>query len=255
MRFAPQACFGAVFHERRVPAQNRFAYPVAFLRLPLSQWDSLAVPLLGVDRPQVFSVRSADHGPRTGAPLLPWLRGLLQEQGLATLADGEVVLQTMPRMFGFVFNPVSFWFCHDRAGALRLVLAEVNNTFGEQHNYLIHHADLRPIRLGDELRARKVFHVSPFFPVAGEYRFRFHAEGAVPTVAIDYWDDGECRLRTAIGGRARPLDGRAMLHWLAQYPLMSLGVVARIHWQALRLWRMRVRFFHKPPAPLEETTR
>jgi DUF1365 family protein len=80
-------------------------------------------------------------------------------------------------MLGYVFNPVSFWFCHDRGGALRAVLAEVNNTFGERHNYLVAHADGRPIRDGEALRARKLFHVSPFLAVHGDYRFRFEPDG------------------------------------------------------------------------------
>ncbi|NMF96780.2 DUF1365 domain-containing protein [Aromatoleum toluolicum] len=251
----PAVCFGAVFHERHAPVHNRFVYPTAFLRLPLSRLGDLSVPLLGVERANVFSFLSRDHGPRDGTPLLPWLSGLLERHGLAGVADGEVVLQTMPRMLGFLFNPVSFWFCHDRAGTLRVVLAEVSNTFGEHHNYLIHHRDRGPIRPGDELCAIKVFHVSPFLPVAGEYRFRFHAEGVAPAVTIDYWEGSERRLSTAVGGRARPLDGRAMLAWLVRYPFMTLAVVVRIHWQALRLWLKRVRFFHKPLPPLEETTR
>ncbi len=78
-------------------------------------------------------------------------------------------------MLGYVFNPVSFWYCHDRAGNLAAVLAEVSNTFGERHNYLVAHADGRPIRAGETLEARKVFHVSPFMAVQGHYRFRFHA--------------------------------------------------------------------------------
>lgn len=252
---APSACFGAVFHARHVEAGNRFVYPVAFLRVPLSRFGSLSVPLLGFDAPNVFSLRSRDHGARDGSPLLPWIRALLARHGLATVADGEVVLQTMPRVFGYVFNPVSFWFCHDRNGALRVVLAEVSNTFGERHNYLVHHDDLRLIAPGDELTARKVFHVSPFFPVRGEYHFRFEASTSIPRVAIDYWQGGQRVLSTAVGGRARALDGRAMVRWLLRHPLMTVGIMARIHWQALRLWMKKVSFFRKPLPPLEETTR
>ena len=250
----PAVCFGAVMHERHVQAHNRFVYPTAFLRLPLSRLDTLQVPLLGIERGSVFSFRNRDHGARDGSALLPWIHALLRAQGLAEICDGEIVLQTMPRIFGFVFNPVSFWFCHDRAGALRVVLAEVSNTFGERHNYLVHHPDRRPIVSGDELRATKCFHVSPFFPVRGEYRFRFEQRGAVHAVSIDLWDGSELQLSTRLSGRAEALDGRAMRKWLARQPFMTLGVVARIHWQALRLALRRVSFFRKPPPPIEETT-
>lgn len=249
--FAPSVCVGAVLHERTQPAHNRFTYPLATLRIPLSAMEGLRVPLLGIDRPNVFSVRTRDHGARDGSPLLPWMRGLLAQYGMAGI-DGEIVLQTMPRMFGFLFNPVSFWFCHDRSGALRAVLAEVSNTFGEHHNYLVAHPDRRPILAGDELTACKVFHVSPFFPVRGEYRFRFARQGTVVTTVIDYWEDGRCQLATRLSGREQPLTGGALLHWLARLPLMTFGVVARIHWQALRLAIKRVPFFRKPHPPTEE---
>jgi uncharacterized protein len=253
--FQPEVCFGAVMHERNAVAHNRFVYPLAFLRLPLSRLDAASAPLLGIDRPGLFSFRSADHGARDGTPLLPWIREILRCRGLGAVASGEIVLQTMPRIFGYVFNPVSFWFCHDDDGRLRAVLAEVSNTFGERHNYLVHHPDCRPIESGDELRARKVFHVSPFFPVRGEYRFRFEHRGAVHAVSIDYFEDGALQLATRVGGRGEPLGGRAMLRWLLRFPFMTLGVLARIHWQALRLWAKKVRFFRKPAPPLEETTR
>ncbi len=247
-------CFGAVMHERHTEAHNRFVYPTAFLRLPLGRLDQLRVPLLGIERRNVFSLLARDHGRRDGSALLPWLREVLAHHDVDAVCDGEVVLHTMPRVFGFVFNPVSFWLCHDHAGRLRAVLAEVSNTFGEHHNYLVRHADLRPIEAGDELLATKVFHVSPFFPVRGEYRFRFEGRGAVHAVAIDYWDGGTRQLTTRVSGRAEALSGRAMGKWLLRYPFMTLGIVARIHWQALRLALRRVSFYRKPLPPIEETS-
>lgn len=251
---APAVCFGAVMHQRHAVADNRFVYPLAFMRVPLSQFDTLRVPLLGVERAAVFSLRARDHGARDGSPLLPWLRQLLATHGVGQWADGEVVLHTMPRLFGYVFNPVSFWYCHDQRGALRVVLAEVNNTFGESHRYLVHHPDGRPIVPGDTLHARKVFHVSPFFPVRGEYRFTFDYRDGVHAVSIDYFDDGAPQLSTRVGGRAQALDGAAMRRWLWRFPLMTLGVMWRIHWQAVRLWLKKARFYRKPAPPLEETT-
>ncbi|WP_179947997.1 DUF1365 domain-containing protein [Azoarcus olearius] len=252
---APSVCFGAVMHERHGAAANRFVYRGAFLRLPLSALPTLRVPLLGTERANLFWVRNADHGARDGSPLLPWVRSLLAQHGLAPACDGEVVLHTMPRVLGYVFNPVSFYYCHDRSGALRAVIAEVNNTFGERHNYLVHHDDLRPILPADQLLARKVFHVSPFFPARGEYRFRFSTHGAVHTVAIDYWEGGERRLSTRVSGSARPLCRASLMHWLLRQPLATFAVLARIHWQALRLVVKGAAFHRKPQPPLEETSR
>ena len=165
--------------------------------------------------------------------------------------------KAFPRMLGYVFNPVSFWYCHDRAGDLVAVLAEVNNTFGERHNYLVAHADGRPIRAGETLDARKVFHVSPFMAVQGHYRFRFHARPGDPRILarIDHADAGGDLLHTAISGRVLPLTAPRLARAFFGYPWMTLGVMARIHWQALRLWLKRVPFFSKPQPPFEETTR
>ena len=248
----PELCIGSVMHARHAPVVNRFSYPLFFLRLPLSRIDALQSRMLGVNRPAPMRVDFADHGARDGSNPVGWARALLMRHGIE--ADGEIVLQTMPRLLGYVFNPVSFCYCHDSKSQLRAVICEVNNTFGERHNYIVAHADGRPIQSSDSLWARKVFHVSPFFPVRGEYRFRFVRRGAVQAVAIDYFDGGRLMLTTRVAGRAQPLGERALLGALLRFPLMTLVVVARIHWQALRLALHRVTFFRKPQPPLEETT-
>jgi DUF1365 family protein len=250
----PQLFFGEVMHRRLRPAENRFIYPVYFLRVPLSALARLPRPLLSVDRWNLLSFHVRDHGPRDGSALEPWIRGLLARYGLAA-ADGEIVLQAFPRVLGYVFNPVSFWLCHDRQGQLRAVLAEVNNTFGERHNYLMAHDDCRPILPEDWIEARKVFHVSPFCRVEGRYRFRFGDAAGRTCFRIDYDDAEGALLVTSIAGSPQPLTTGALARAFAGYPGMTFGVVARIHWQALRLWLKRVRFISKPLPPTEETTR
>ena len=242
-------------HARGTTAQHRFVYPIAFLRVPLSQLDTGRRwgGLFGVNRAAVFGLHERDHGARDGSPLLPWLRRLLAQQGVV-MPLGEVVLQTFPRLFGYVFNPVSFWFCHDTEGQLRAVLCEVNNTFGESHNYLVRHPDLRPIVSGDTLEAKKVFHVSPFFPVAGCYRFRFLARPGQIGVNIEYRQEGELAMIAHVGGRARALSAPRLLGALLRFPLMTFGVMVRIHWHALLLWRKGAVFHRKPGPPLERTT-
>ena len=246
--------FGEVMHARTRPACNRFRYPVFFLRVRVDAVDDLRRPLLSVNRWNLFSFNLRDHGARDGSPLRPWIVDLLAREGLAA-ADGEVWLHTFPRMLGFVFNPVSFWLCHDRAGKLRAVLAEVNNTFGERHNYLVAHDDQRPIEPRDELVARKVFHVSPFCEVRGTYKFRFAVQPTRSLMRIDYDDSDGALLATAISGSERPLTTANLLRAFCSYPWMTLGVMLRIHWQALRLWWKGVPFFRKPPLPVDETTR
>ena len=154
----PELCIGTVMHARHAPVVNRFSYPLFFLRLPLSRVDSLQMKMLGVNRPAPMRIDFADHGARDGSNPIDWARALLRRHGIE--ADGEIVLQTMPRLLGYVFNPVSFCYCHDAKSRLRAVICEVNNTFGERHNYIVAHADGRPIQSTDSLWARKVFPVS-----------------------------------------------------------------------------------------------
>ena len=251
LRLAPSVGTGRVVHARHAPLAHRFVYPLAFVRVPLSAWAGLRVPLLGVDRANVFSLRRADHGARDGSDPARWLKAILQARGLAAAADGEVVLQTFPRLFGYVFNPVSFWFCHDAPGRLRAVIAEVNNTFGEHHAYVVAHPDARPITAADEFEVAKAFYVSPFFPVAGSYRFRFVLSEARSTVCIDYEEDGRPMLSTRLSAPLEPLTGRALGRWLLRFPAMTVGVMWRIHVQAFQLWRKRAPFFRKPEPPLE----
>ena len=252
-----QLCFGQVHHTRLRPVQNRFDYGVYFLRLPLRSLAAKAPTsrLFSFNRFNLLSFHESDHGAGRG-PLLPWIEALLQGEGIHD-ANGEIWLQAFPRVLGYVFNPVSFWFCHRADGALRAVLCEVRNTFGEKHYYLLENGGA--ILYGVELAARKVFHVSPFCAVEGGYRFRFmrstgsHQEQTV--ARIDHDDAKGALLQTSISGNAGALTSGAVLKAFFRYPLMSFGVVARIHWQALRLWCKRVPFFSKPLPPSQEISR
>lgn len=254
----PMLCSGSVMHARFAgkhnPAANGFVYPLFFMALPLSRLSEAGNLWFGVEQLRPLTLRHRDHGARDGSAPEPWIRSLLAAEGIDS-ADGEVVLQTFPRVFGFVFNPVSFWCCHDLAGNLRAVLAEVSNTFGDRHNYLIAHSDQRPILPTDTLGARKVFHVSPFFPVAGDYRFRFDLGAQRRRVDIDYWLDGQRVLATAVEGVPQPLTSAVVLRALVRQPLLTIGVVWRIHWQAVRLVIKRAVFHSRPQPPLQETTR
>ncbi|MBM3117263.1 DUF1365 domain-containing protein [Jeongeupia naejangsanensis] len=238
---------GRVMHARLRPVRHRFVYPVFCIRLNLGQLDAVGNRWFGIDARRPLSLRIRDYGPRDGSPLLPWIRRQLADAGLP--ADGEVWLQTFPRVFGHVFNPVSFWFCHDAAGGLRALLAEVNNTFGEHHAYLLGAPDGGVITAGTELHCRKRLHVSPFCRVEGGYRFRVTERDGLSCVAIDHDDRDGTLIRTAISGRLLPWQAPTLRRALLRQPLLTLGVVFRIHWQALQLWLRGVPFFRKPAPP------
>ncbi|QYF94397.1 DUF1365 domain-containing protein [Massilia sp. PAMC28688] len=254
---APVLCFGQVRHTRLRPVRNAFAYGTYYLRIPVRSLGArgFACPLLSRNRFNLLSFMDRDHGDGR-QPLADWIDGLLRADGVSD-ADGEIWLQTMPRVLGFVFNPVSFWFCHRSDGGLRAIVCDVRNTFGERHFYLLDTG--REIVSGAELTARKVFHVSPFCEVAGGYRFRFIRAmrgGAEHTLAcIDYDDRDGPLIQTSVSGLAAPITSASVLRAFFAYPLMTLGVVARIHVQALRLWLRRVPFFSKPVPPQQKVTR
>ena len=252
-----QLCFGQVRHTRLRPVRNAFAYGSYYLRLPLRSLGSkdFGCALFSRNGFNLLSFVDSDHGDGK-QPLLAWIDALLKHEGVPD-ADGEVWLQAMPRVLGFVFNPVSFYFCHRRGGGLRAVVCDVRNTFGERHFYLLDTG--RDIDSGSELTARKVFHVSPFCKVEGGYRFRFtrafRGWRERTLACIDYDDADGALLQTSVSGTAADLGNASVARAFFCFPLMTFGVVLRIHVQALRLWLKRVPFFSKPAAPKQEVTR
>jgi hypothetical protein len=246
----PLLGIGTVRHRRLRPAEHAFAYPTYFLMLPMRSLRAAPEASLRRNRFGLMSFHDRDHGDgRDDA--LAWLDELLDAEGVQG-ATGEVWLHTYPRVFGYVFKPVSFWYCHRSDGSLAAVVAEVNNTFGERHCYLLAGAELG---FGRELVARKVFHVSPFCQVQGQYRFRFMRTADRTVARVDHDDDLGALLQTSVSGELQPLTARSVRAAFFGMPMMTLGVIARIHWQALRLWLKRVPFQSKPQPPQAFTSR
>lgn len=197
------------FHGRRGGVENDFRYSIDYLLI-----DPEAEPktpfFFSRNRANLASLRDRDHGGAPGQGTgANWVRDLLHIQDLE-VADGQILLLAQPRILGHVFNPVSFWLCHDMDGALRVVIAEVSNTFGDRHCYLCHRDDLAPITRSDILSAQKIFHVSPFQPVEGSYTFRFDMRPDRVGVWIDYTTGNEGLIATLTGMRK---------------PMTSLGIL------------------------------
>ena len=243
---------GETYHGRRGGTKNAFRYSIDYVLL-----DAEGTP----DRPALFgrntrglmSVQDVDHG---GAPHhgtgAAWVRDVLVQHGLGV--TGRVDLLAQPRVLGHVFNPVSFWLIHDGAGVLRVVIAEVSNTFGDRHSYLCHHDDLREISRADTITAQKIFHVSPFQPVEGGYAFRFDIQPDRIGIWIDY-SRGNGGLVATLTGARKPLTNGSILRAMLRRPFGSRRVLALIHWQALVLWWKGVTYRPRPEPPIDEVSK
>lgn len=245
--------FGEVRHRRLRPVGHAFRYRSLMLRLPMHRLDTLtpATRWLGIDRVAPMSFHRADHG--DGIDPVRWIRARLAEAGIA--ADGELWLHTFPRILGYTFKPVSFWFCHRADGRLAAIVAEVNSTFGERHAYLLADEGGGRITGGRELSAIKVMAVSPFCTTRGRYRFRFLDAADRSIARIDYDDDQGPLLVTSISGTFEPADARRCRHALLAYPWFGLKVIAAIHWEALRLWLKSVPWMRNADTPPEIVSR
>ena len=248
---------GRTFHGRRGAVENRFTYGVDYVLFDAEK--PLRLPRLRVrNRAGLVSLRDRDHGgaPGQGAGAA-WVRRVLAAQGLEGVTAGAVMLLTQPRILGHLFNPVSFWLCHDSAGGLRAVIAEVNNTYGDRHSYLCVKPDQSVITAQDELGAQKIFHVSPFQPVAGQYAFRFDIAPDKVNIRISYTQNDEAHggglVATLVGPRTA-LTSRRLLGAMVRRPFGSRRVLALIHWQAVRLWWRGAPFRSRPEPPSQEVS-
>lgn len=241
---------GHVRHRRLRPREHAFAAPTYFLLLPMRSLRKAPLPALHRNGRGWLAFHDRDHGD-SRADALAWFEELLAREGIND-ADGEVWLQTYPRVLGYAFKPVSFWFAHRANGTLAAVLAEVNNTFGERHCYLL---DGPGLDWGRELSARKVFHVSPFCRVEGRYRFVFQRTATRWLARVDHDDDAGPLIQTSVSGILAPLTEAGARAAFFSQPLLTLGIVARIHWHALRLALRRVPFFARPAPPAQFVSR
>lgn len=250
--------FGQIRHLRLTPVQHGFSYRGFFVSGPAEDLSNAGQGswLFGINRTALLSVHGKDHG--TGQDPMTWLHQLLAQAGITNVA--RIRFEGFPRVLGYAFKPVSFWYCEGADGDTRAIITEVNNTFGERHTYLLADPSGHTIAPGQILTAQKQFHVSPFFPVTGGYRFRFHQRSAQTgslrrsVARIEHFDESGLLLTTSISGEHQPVCARSVMRALLAYPLFTLGVVVRIHWHALRLTLKRVPFFRKPEPPSSEVT-
>ncbi|GGO79744.1 DUF1365 domain-containing protein [Marinobacterium nitratireducens] len=242
---------GRVMHHRLKPRQHRFRYRVFSLLLDLDELDALhrRLRLFSHNRFNLFSFHDRDYGDGSGR-LKTCIEARLTAAGV-DLAGGRIRLLCYPRLLGYVFNPLSVYYCEDRTGALRAILCEVSNTFGQRHSYLL------PVS-SDPSAARpsvdKCFYVSPFMPMDCRYAFRMPVPGERIGVHIDQRQAGERLFVASFSGRRAALTDTGLLKTWLTHPLMTLKVIAGIHWEALRLWLKGLKLQPRPEPPARPLT-
>jgi DUF1365 family protein len=228
---------GDVMHARLKPIGHRFSYRVMSLLIDL---DRLAdadrqSPLFGVNRAALYSFHEADHGKRDGSSLRAYAQRCAGERGI-DLTGGRVLLLCYPRLFGYTFNPLSVYFCYRADGELALLIYEVRNTFGDIHPYVL------PVRSGEISDAGvrqqhdKLFCVSPFIEMAMRYHFRVLPPGQRVQLRILEADREGPVLAATFNGSRRALNTKELLRTFFGLPLVTIKIMAAIHWEALRLW-------------------
>lgn len=243
---------GEVAHHRLRPKRHRLRYKVFYLLLDLDEIDTVtdSLRLFSRNRFNLFGFRDRDHGDGTAAPLREQIECHLRRASVE--AGGPIRLLTMPRVLGYVFNPLSIYFCHRADNSLAAIFYEVSNTFGERHSYLI------PLEAGStgtiHQASRKTLYVSPFLGVDMSYSFTVAPPGEQLSVTIAGRDGKGPLLVAKLAATRQALTDAALARAFVVYPLLTLKVIAGIHWEALLLWLKGVRLERRPPAPREAVT-
>jgi len=238
-----------VMHRRLVAPLYRFVYKVFYVIWDIDRIDEALKPLrlFSRNRFNLLSFHDRDHGAKQPGPLRPWAEGLLRDAGLKP-DGGRIRLLAFPRLFGFAFNPISIWYCDRRDGGLLAIIAEVRNTFGETHSYVLA-SDGRADPYSVVYEKVKCFHVSPFFDLVGRYHFTFDEPGERYRVVIHETREGAPILDATLAGERVALTDGTIVRQVLKMPFMTLKVVAGIHWEALKIWLRGARFHRKPEPP------
>jgi DUF1365 family protein len=247
---------GKLRHRRFSPKAHDFSYPVFMAFLDVDRLPELmrVSPFSGYNRWNWTSYCERDHFGDPRIALRERLKIDAQRHGV-TLPDGPIFLLTHLRYLGYVFNPVSFYYCYDTAGNLKTMLAEVNNTFGETHNYWLDASNRRPSQAAQRFTTPKRMHVSPFMDMRMRYDWIFTAPGERLVAHMNTVADEKRFFDATLQLERREWSARELHRTLAAYPLMTARVIGAIHWEALKLWMKGVPVFSHVAKGSEEMGR
>ena len=242
---------GSVMHRRMVPRRHRLRYDAFWMLIDLDETDTLdGLRLFSRNRFNLVSFYESDHGDGGQQRLRAYVERTLAEHAIAW-DGGRIALLCMPRILGFVFNPLSIYFCYRHDGSLAALLYEVRNTFGQMHSYLLPVEAQTPLI---QQRCDKVFYVSPFLGMDLTYDFRVAPPSERVSVVVSVGNAHGPVLVASLAGERHALSDRALALALLTHPLLTLKVVGAIHWEALKLWGKGVRLQPRPPAPVHPIT-
>ena len=257
MNFLSALYAGEVVHARSRPRVHRLRYKVFSLLIDLDELPKLdnRLRLFGHNRWALFSFHDRDHGNGETGGLRSWVEGRLATAGIET-DDLQVRVLCYPRIFGYVFNPLTVYFCETRNGDLLAILYEVCNTYNERHTYIIpadgEQAGNDPH--GVRHSCAKELYVSPFMPMDCRYDFRIHPPRERVKIDINESDADGLLLFASFAGERRALSDGALFKALVSYPLMTLKVMGAIHWEALLLWLKGIPVHRHLPAKNSATS-
>lgn len=243
---------GSVMHRRLAPRRHRLRYRAFWLLIDLDEPDAVArrLRLFSHNRFNLFSFHDADHGSGRTEPPRVYVERTLAENAIGD-AIGRITLLCMPRILGYVFNPLSIYFCYRPDGTLVALLYEVRNTFGQMHSYLMPVTEQTPLV---HQRCAKAFYVSPFLDMNMTYDFRVARPAARVSAVVAARDRQGPVLIASLAGTRRPLSDRALALVFLTHPLLTFKVIGAIHWEALKIWWKGMRLYPRPPAPQNAVT-
>lgn len=252
MSLPPKHLRGITTHARRGNLRNAFRYGVDYVLIDPS--SRIGPALFSRNRFNLASVYDRDHGGAVKVGRgVDWARQVFADRGVPLGAHGRILLLTQPRFLGYVFNPVSFWLAYDGAGALRAIIAEVNNPFDERHSYFCAAPDFAPIDKSHDIVADKLFYVSPFQDIAGQYRFQFDISSTRIAIRIAH-ENGDQGVIATLYGPLENLTNRGILWGFIRRPFGALRTIGLIYWQALKLRLKGARYRNRPQPPVQEVS-
>lgn len=241
-----------IYHKRMAPKINKFHYRIFNLLINLKELSGIEARGITLNKPGLISIFEKDYGPRDGSSLEKWFCKVMEDYHLPQ--PHHLLLMTVPKIMGYVFNPVSFYLAFDKENVLYAVIAEVNNTFRDHHFYLISDGGKSIANRDDLSQLSKVFYVSPFYKIEGTYQFKFRLSEGKIGMFIDYYVDGKKTFESYISGHLKQLNKQTLIQTALRYPTQIFKIILLIHYQALKLWIKRIAYHSKSPPPKQILT-